>query len=99
MTRKNYYQRIAGDVKIIEGKGDAPHLKKEALFLGYYGNKLSELLREPGLKIVAIDEGTHLNAVGFPDSYEGEESKLCGIVSEDDMVMEEVLADLDWKKF
>ena len=99
MNQKIYYQGTVTDLKILEGEGDDLHLKREAVFLGYYGSRLAQLMREPALKVVAIDEGSHLNAVGYPGGYDRESGKVCGLVSEDEMMMESVLEELEWEKF
>ncbi len=98
MNRKICYQGTASKLKIVEGEGDAEHLGKEANFLGYYGIRLAQLMREPGLKVVAIDDGSVLNAAGYPGGYEDRNSRVCGVVTEDDMMMEDALKDLEWEK-
>lgn len=99
MKRKTYYHGAAASPRIVEGDADPEYLAKESYFLGFLGNRLAQLLRESELKVVAIDDGSHLNAVGYPDGYLGNEGRICGIITEEDMMLDQVLKELEWEKF
>ena len=99
LKNATYYRGRHGDVKIVEGHGDAETLNREVGFLSYYAKHLAGLLREDDVMVIGVDEGGQLNVIGFPGGSSGAGQKVCGILTDaPNTDIDQVLHELEWKE-
>lgn len=93
-----YYQGNQGEVKIVQGDGNAERLEGEVNFLSHYARQLGGFIREEEVVLIGVDEGVQVNAFGFPGGSDSAGQKVCGVVFDSPHVeLDEALKELNWK--
>ncbi len=98
MKTHTRYQGDFKKVEITEGTGNASRFGREAKFLGHYGSRLADLLREDGLRAASVDEGVYVNAVAYPEGVADGHDSIRGIFSKKNLEIEDALMQLQWRE-
>jgi|GEM_PF-2462737 len=98
MKHRTRYQGGADGLLVQEGPGEPEPLQQEAEFLGFYGKKITQVLRETELRAVGIDDGRVANTVAFPESYQGKSSLMNGLAAGTKEGLGTMLRSLKWRK-